>query len=227
MSQSGGSDKATFRSVDEGEKEVFTVQYNPKEFQVQKSVTWEESKTQKKLNTVQYQKSSPMTASFDLMFDTTHDGSNVQATWVNKLLGLTNADIKVDAAKTSEAAELPKERPRVLLFHWGTFEMLCVIDSINVTYLMFASNGQALRARCSVKLREWVPTGDTAGKFSWTDGSSGFSAEKFSLVQVTGGQTVSQVAASNGADTRAVAAANGITDLMADMTGKTLAIPKN
>ena len=125
MSQSGG-DKAYFESLDDGSKK-FTVQYNPKEFQVSKSLTWEESKTQGlAVNPLQFQKGAPMTASFDLIFDTTGESSatNVRDAWVNGLLALTNSDAK---PKAGEEAELGKTRPHALIFTWGAFTMKCVI----------------------------------------------------------------------------------------------------
>jgi hypothetical protein len=216
MTQSGG--KAKFISLDTGMQ--FEVQYNPKEFTVDKALTWEESKTQGQSgNTLQFQKGAPMTAAFDLIFDTTgQDNSNVQTVWVNSLLKLTNAEVK---ATTGEAAELDKKRPHALKFQWGAFTMDCVIESIHVSYLMFSSTGEAVRARCSVKLKEWTqPNGFSAGT-----GGSSLSVEKAKLVQATGGQTYSQVAAANGADVRALAAANNVTDLMGDTTGRTLVVP--
>lgn len=216
MSQSGG--KAKFVSLDTGAS--FTVQYNPKDFKVDKSLTWEESKTQGVSgNSLQFQKGAPMTASFDLVFDTTADDmSNVQTTWVNSLLRFTNSEVK---ATTGEQAELDKKRPHALKFTWGNFTMDCVIESVNVVYLMFSSSGDAVRARASVKLKEWKPP---ESGFSAGSGQTSTRGEKIKLVQATGGQTLSQVAASNGTTTQALATANGITNPMADITGMTLVV---
>jgi hypothetical protein len=224
MSQSGG-DKAYFESLDDNTTK-FTVQYNPKEFQVNKAMTWEESKTVGlAVNPIQFQKGAPMTASFDLIFDTTAESSvtNVQTAWVEGLLSLTNASSK---AKKGEEAELGKKRPHALLFTWGSFSMKCVIESINVTYLMFASSGEAIRARCSVKLKEWTPPQDQQdGGFAsdnFSTSSGGASWGSGSIVMVGSGQTLSQVSQSTGVPMRELAAANGITDPMADITGREL-----
>ena len=219
MSPSGGSaSKAMFKSLDDGVK--FTVQYNPKEFKVDKSLTWEEAKTQgQSANPIQFQKGAPMTASFDLMFDTTADTppKNVQKVWVEALLALTNADV---SPTQGEQSELDKKRPRTLLFTWGTFSMKCVIESVNVTYLMFAASGEAIRARCTVKLKEWK-----SEAFSGGGSSSTWRSAKIKLVDVKGGQTLSQVSQAAGADMRVVAQINGISDPLADLTGKKLSIP--
>lgn len=213
MSQSGG--KATFKSLDDGK--TFAVQYNPREFTVDKALTWEEAKTQGQSgNPLQFQKGAPMTASMELYFDTTGDDppANVQKVWVDQLLSLTNADIQ---PAQGEPAELTKQRPRAFQFTWGTFTMKCVIESINVTYLMFASTGEAIRARATVKLKEWMPE-----KFSGGGSSKTWGTDKLQLVQVSGGQTVSQVADSLGIEVRVLMEDNGITDGLADITGVTL-----
>lgn len=213
MSQSGG--KATFTSLDDGK--TFPVQYNPREFTVDKALTWEESKTQgKSSNPLQFQKGAPMTASMELYFDTTADDppGNVQSVWVDKLLSLTNAEVP---PAQGEPAELSKLRPRAFEFTWGTFSMKCVIESINVTYIMFDATGNAIRARATVKLKEWISEDFAGGGSSGTWGS-----EKLQLVQVSGGQTVSQVADALGVDVRDLMADNGLTDGLADYTGQTL-----
>ncbi|MES2639022.1 MAG: hypothetical protein V4850_06050 [Myxococcota bacterium] len=217
MSQAGG-DKAYFESLDDGGIK-FTVQYNPKEFQVNKAMTWEESKTQgKAVNPISFQKGAPMTASFDLLFDTTGESSavNVQDAWVTGLLALTNATA---TPGNGEEAELQKKRPHALVFTWGAFTMKCVIESVNVTYLMFASSGEAVRARCSVKLKEWTPLSEVDNNEKFGANSGGSAWGTGSIVLVGSGQTLSQIAQASGSDMRTVAAANGITDPMADMTG--------
>jgi len=56
-------------------------------------------------------------------------------------------------------------------------------------------------------------------------GQLGGRATAFPNVEITGGQTLSQVASSSGTDMRTIAAANNITDPMADLTGMTITIP--
>lgn len=214
-----GGDKAFFQSLDQAGTK-FTVQYNPKEFQVNKAMTWEESKTQgKAVNPISFQKGAPMTASFDLLFDTTGEKSpvNVQDAWVTGLLALTNATA---TPGNGEEAELQKQRPHALVFTWGSFTMKCVVESINVTYLMFSSGGEALRARASVKLKEWTPLDEVDKRDKFAANSGGSAWGSGSIVLVGSGQTLSQISQAAGADVRKVAQANGITDLMADITGR-------
>jgi hypothetical protein len=224
MSLPGGSDKAKFVSVLNPRSVFFEVQYNPKEFQVNKQVNWAEPSNQgKDGEAFQYQKGSPMTATFDLLFDTTaNNNENVQTAWVNGLLALTNP---VEKPTKGEPAELDKLRPRALIFQWGNFSMPCVIESVRVAYLMFNSEGNAVRARCSVSLKEWKDPG-AVDAFAAGTGGGRNGLQAVSLVTAVGGESLAQVAAAQGVDVRVLAAANGITDPLADCTGQTLRVPR-
>lgn len=212
MSQGGGS-KASFRSLDDGRQ--FTVQYNPAQFTVTKALTWEESKQQGiDQNSVQFQKTVPMTASFDLHFDTTGEGGDVHTQWVGALLALAKPEVQ---PAQGEPTELTKKRPRAFQFVWGSFEMECVFEAINVTYLMFAADGTPVRAKATVKLKEWK-----AGDYDGSGSGFAWDTDKLQLVQVQGGQTLTQVAQQNNTDWRQLAEDNGITDPLAELTGATL-----
>ena len=216
---SGG--KATFVGID---GPSFTVQYNPREFSTNKTLSWSEAKTAggdpAKL---QYQQGAPMTASMELIFDSTSSSGNVETQYVKPLMALTRPTIP---AKSGQAKDLGTLRPPAFMFNWGAFSMPCVIESVDVTYLMFSTSGDPVRAKCSVKLKEW--TGDQAAGNSVGAAASsvaGAAASVASLVEVKGGQTLSQVAAANNTTAQAIASLNNISDPMADLTGMKVAIP--
>jgi len=221
---SGG--KATF-TAKSGPAGTFEVQYNPREFSTSKSVTWQEAENQGQgSNPIQYQKGAPMTVSMELIFDTTNQGDvSVQSTWVDSLLAFTNA---TEDAVDGEQKNLGKKRPPVINFTWGSFALECVIESVNVTYIMFSSSGNPVRAKCQVKLKEYL-----VNEFSGSGGSAGWSAEKLELltgsrvVVASGGQTLSQLASANGTTAQALATYNGIADPMSDITGMSIAIPSS
>ncbi len=220
MSLLGGNEKARFIGLDSPGSANFVVQYNPKEFQVDKSVSWSDGGAQgNDAGLYQYQKGTPMSASFDLIFDTTaSQNENVQEAWVNGLLALTNP---VEKPTKGEATELDKLRPRALMFQWGRFTMPCVIESVKVQYLMFSNSGDPVRARCTVALKEWRVKDDFEAGF----GSASNGMEQVQLVQAKGGETLVQIAANFGLEVRLLALFNGIIDPLADLTGKTLRIP--
>ena len=99
----------------------FYVQYNPKEFKVDKKVAWKEKEEQgKDASPLEFQKGSPRTITMELMFDTTYNssGTSVYEEWVKKLLVMTNVDA---TPEDGEAAKGQKKRPTKVQFLWGDF----------------------------------------------------------------------------------------------------------
>ena len=187
MSTTGG--KATLANLEKGG--TFTFQYNPKEFKVDKAVSWKEHDDQGQNAGLEYQKGAPMVVSLDAYFDTTNESnSDVRQKWVNGLLNLTNPEV-------NPGEGLEKKRPPKLQFSWGSFSMTCVIESVNTTYLMFGPDGTPIRARVSLKMKEWV-----ADKFAKGSGGAAIGNEKVKLVSSSSKATASQVAQNNGVSTQ-------------------------
>lgn len=218
MSTGGGSvQKAWFFNEDTGA--CFDLQYNPKEFKFDKPVQWQAHDEQGKESTLEFQKAQPATMSVDVLFDTTADGSDVRTSWVNKLLELTNPEV---TPANGEASELGKQRPPIVSFNWGDFYLVGVIESVAVSYMMFSSDGTPLRARCTVKMKEWTPKNTYAGG----GGGSGYDTAPIKLVQMQAGQTITAVAIANGTSAQAICDANGIDDpIDGAMPGDSLVIP--
>lgn len=218
MSSAGGSvEKAWFNNEDTGG--WFEVQYNPKEFKFDKPVQWQQHDEQGTESTLEFQKSQPATMQVELFFDTTHDGSDVRTSWVNKLLELTNPEVE---PTSGEAAELGKKRPPRVSFVWGEFALTGVVEAVNASYMMFGADGTPLRARVTVKLKEWTPQ----NQYSGGGGGSAYGSTPIKLVQLQAGQTITAVALANGTTTQAICDANGIDDPIDGVSpGDTLAIP--
>ncbi len=211
---SGGSvSKAWFQSADTGA--TFDVQYNPTNFKFDKPVSWKEHDDQGVVSSLEFQKVSPATMQCELTFDTTANGSDVRQTWVNKLLELTNPEI---TPGSGEAAELDKKRPHKVWFTWGSFELLGVIESVNVTYTMFASDGTPLRAKVNVKMKEWA----AENSYASSGGEGYYGSEPVKLLTAQAGQTIT----STGSDWRAVADANNLNDPINDFkAGEAYVLP--
>ncbi len=181
----------------------FETQYNPKDFKFDKKVTWQEHKDQGQESALEFQKNTPASMSMELTFDTTHNKGDVRTTWVNKLLALTNPSVK---PSKGEAKSLDKKRPPKVTFSWGSFQMIGVIEALNVTFLMFSSEGTPLRAKVQVKMKEWAPEeyeDGTGGSGDW------YASDPVKLVTVGAGQTVTAVAMANDADWRQMCDDNG------------------
>ena len=82
---SGVSKAVFFAEAEGGASKSFTVQYNPKDFKFDKKVSWKEHDDQGQEGSLEFQKATPATMSMELIFDTTHDKSDVRTVWVNRL----------------------------------------------------------------------------------------------------------------------------------------------
>lgn len=218
MSTSGGSlQKAVIASKDKPSK-TLTVQYNPTNFQFTKPVQWKEHDDQGEVSKLEFQKNSPATMSCELTFDTTADGSDVRSTYVDLLLSFTNPEI--DQSGEGEGSELAKKRPHKVTFTWGTFYMLGVFESVDVAYTMFATDGNPLRAKVSLKMKEWTSKQEYTG----SQGSAGYGMKRAKLVTVGAGDTVTSIAAAQGTTAQAICDANDISDPLNIQVGVTLAV---
>lgn len=209
--------KAVFHAIDL--EKSFEVQYNPKELKHDKSVPWQEHPTQGKTSELEFQKVSPATLTLELMFDTTRDGADVREVWVNRLLELTNP---VNPSKSGEAKELGKVRPTVVWFCWGDLAFQGVVESIGTSYIFFAANGVPLRAKVSVKMKEWVPA---EYKPSGAN-SRGYGSTSVHLVPLAAGQTLSALAALFGVTAQELGVLNGLSDLLDVEPGTMIAVPR-
>jgi hypothetical protein len=229
---SGGSvDKAWFYNEETGA--WFEVQYNPLSFNLERSAKWDEKPVPGNAPTLEYGGTALATASMELMFDTTHDGSDVRGAWVNKLLHLLNPAYKPVDGQGSDAE---KRRPARVWFSWGSQNMLCVVESVSTSFMMFSSGGVPLRAKVALKLKEYPPeAADPSAADArreeynarWEDGSGGsfYSSAPLQMVTLGPGETVSSVALRMGTTTQAICDANNIDDAMNVPPGTDLAIP--
>jgi len=220
---SGGSgvSKAVFSAEGAcGGSSSFEVQYNPKDFKFDKKVTWKNHDDMGQEASLEFQKVTPATMSMDLIFDTTHDQSDVRTVWVNRLLSLTNPDV---TPVGGEAGELDKARPPIVRFIWGAFEMKGVFESVNVSYMMFTSSGTPLRAKVAVKMKEWKPTKFKDGE---SGARAGYGSAPTQLVTVQAGETVASLAAKHGVDPKQLAEDNGWDDPLEDVKAGITALIK-
>lgn len=221
MAASGGDvDKAVIFGIDGGGS--FEVQYNPVNLQFDKQSTWNEKEVQGKVSSLEYQKNNPAQLSFELHFDTTKDNADVRTAWVNRLLELTRPQV---CPSEGQGGQIDKLRPPQVGFYWGQFEFVGAVENVSATYLMFSSNGTPLRAKVSVKLKEWKPKDESAA-YATSGGSTGFGSAPVKLVTLKAGETITAVALRNGTTTQAICDANGITDPMNVPPGTQMAVQK-
>lgn len=229
---SGGSvDKAWFFNEETGA--WFEVQYNPLSFNLERSAKWDEKPVPGNAPVLEYGGTALATVSMELMFDTTHDGSDVRNAWVNKLLHLLNPAYKPMDGQGSDAE---KRRPARVWFQWGSQSMLCVVESVSTAFMMFGQDGSPVRAKVAVKLKEYPPEAVEPSaadarreEFNarWSDGSGGsfYSSSPLKMVTVGPGETVSAIALRMGTTPQAICDANNIDDPLDVPPGTEVAIP--
>jgi hypothetical protein len=192
---------------------AFAVQYNPVDFKFDKPVSWKEHDEQGQESKLEFQKVQPATISMELVFDTTHNDSDVRKGWVNKLLEMTNPTVP-------DGGDVKKMRPPIVEFSWGEFTFTGVVESVNATYTMFSQQGNPIRAQASLKMKEWTKKSSYGG-----GGGSGLGTDKVQLVTVQAGQTLSQIASSNNTSMQSILDCNPqITDPLNITVGAVLAI---
>ena len=211
------TEKARFEVENSGH---FEVQYNPEKFQVDRSANWSEASEQGQKSGLEYQKTAPAIVSMELYFDTTVDGSDVRASWVNRLVYALDPHIEV-TKEGDQGVPLKKIRPPRIIFQWGSFQFYGVVESLNTTYIMFSEAGIPIRAKVSLKLKEFEPAAISSGGGM----TQGYSLPKVKLVQVQQGQSLSMLAAAAGTTAQMLAEMNGISNPLELAAGTVLKVP--
>ncbi|MCL2781294.1 MAG: LysM peptidoglycan-binding domain-containing protein [Actinomycetia bacterium] len=165
--------------------------------------------------------SSPGSFHLDLIFDTTDTGESVATTYIDQLTALMA--IKSSVSGTDE--DSGNARPPVVSFNWADFHTPPgVIESMDVTYNYFASNGTPLRAKVSISIKQFKAQ-YSYGAQNPTSGTP----RPHRVHRVQPGETLDRISARYYGDStrwRQLANANGIEDPLALRPGSLLAIPR-
>ena len=195
----------------QGESRVIPFCFNPTEYQLQKSNNFAEIAIPG-LETppIQYVRGASEKLTAELLLDTSGTLEDVRVKYVNDLRGLMNITKQLHA-------------PPIVRFTWDRQIFKGVMESCNVTYLMFTPDGIPLRAKCSITLKEYRPV-----EIQLKDPPrSSPDVEKRYVVRR--GDTLSNIAAGVYRDSgvwRAIAIANGIRDPRTLEPGRTLVLPR-
>jgi nucleoid-associated protein YgaU len=198
-----------------GEGEV-VFSFNPKEFSITKSATWERSgqRGAKKAAMPQFTGSAPASMTVEVFLDASEETTPSVAPKVQRLL-----DAVTPLQKTVNE---DNPSPPWVVFGWGKFmSFVAVVKQVTAKYTMFAPDGTPLRATASLTLEE-VPTeqprqNPTSGSLVATRTHT-----------VVAGDSLASVAWDEYGDSarwRDLAELNGIDDPMRLPPGSTLLIP--
>ena len=185
--------------------------FNPTELQLAKQNTFQEVPIPG-LNAppIQFVRGASEKLTFEAIVDTSDDMSNVRTTYVDPIRKLLAIDGRIHA-------------PPVVKFVWEKFQFVGVIESLNVTFTLFAEAGFPVRAKLAIALKEYT-TVDQQRELAKNQSPD---LEKTYVVKR--GDTLSRIAEQAYGDPapwRAIASANGIVDPRTLEPGLVLTIPR-
>ena len=104
----------------------------------------------------------------DLQFDTTDTGADVRETTCQVAAFMEPSANATHAADVANKKNPPKpvHAPPVLMFKWGSYEFMGIMDSFKETIDFFSAEGVALRALVSIGLSRQDQVFDDAAEFS-------------------------------------------------------------
>jgi hypothetical protein len=198
--------------------------FNPKEYSLEKSVSWDTEKSFRDAPHPEFTKPSAMTLSVTLQFDTYEERVSVREKYTKHIerLAMMRGDPQ------NEKKPTPKEKknlaPPVVLFVWGkalTFKG--VVESLSQKFTMFLTDGTPVRAEIALKLRNVIEGFSEKNPVS---AGAGATTEKTYVVQQ--GDRLDSIAASQLGDATlwiVIAMENEIDDPTKLKVGQTLKIP--
>jgi hypothetical protein len=195
--------------------------FNPESITITKVNEWDATAMPGRgVPTLEFKGATPGTMGFDLVFDTTSDGTPV-TNYTNKLLA--QMEIDPDLPGSNEATN--NGRPPMVVFHWGQLTSFpAVIKSANVTFDYFSSSGVPLRARVKLDLTQF-----TASKAFTKQNPTSGTPEPHRVHRVQRGETLDRISARYYGDStrwRLLAEANGIEDPLGIRPGSLISVPQ-
>jgi hypothetical protein len=198
--------------------------FNPKEYSISKSSSWQKKQNSSSIPNLQYGGGEPRKLALDLFFDGTDAVDGDVRDITEKLFALLEANKKYKAEK--------KVRPPSVEFHWGrTWTFPAVIESLSVQYSLFRPDGTPIRASAKLSLTQVekaVAKPSAGGAKKGQNPTTRGVADLRSHVVRDGDSLPSISFASYGDPTlwRAIAEANGVDDPLALRRGRILSVPQ-
>ena len=158
---------------------------------------------------LQYVRGGAQVLTMDLVADTSDELISVKTKYVDKIAACLLKNTKLHA-------------PPILDFVWAQQVFRGVLASLDVSYVLFHIDGKPLRAKLTVKLKEYRPV-----EIQLKDPDSSPDVEKRYVVR--SGETLSSIAAAVFRDPglwRELAVANQITDPRTVAPGTVLVVPR-
>jgi hypothetical protein len=190
---------------------LIPLRFNPTEYQLQKSNNFAEIGIPGlESPPIQFVRGASEKLTAELLVDTSDTLEDVRERYVNKLRDLMNLNIELHA-------------PPIVRFVWDRQVFVGVLESLNVSYVLFTPEGVPLRAKLSVALKEYRPAAVQVKERP----TSSPDFDKTWVVRR--GDTLSGIAGAvyrNASQWRAIADDNGIVDPRRLAPGLVLSLPR-
>jgi nucleoid-associated protein YgaU len=143
----------------EGKGEI-NCRFNPKDFSVTKSNTWNPAKVKGNgLPAVEFGGGQPRELSVELLLDATHDSEGSIKGDAAKLLAMMEVEDKHDSGHAKNTARPPK----VQLVWGGSTSFKAFAKSLSIQYTLFRPNGEPVRATVKLTLVQAEKAQDGSG----------------------------------------------------------------
>jgi hypothetical protein len=194
---------------------VVKFHFNPHEFSISKSNTWEQRAGQgNNIPSTHFKEGGPQTLSLSLHFDTQPQGTPV-TTVTNPLWKMMLVDSSQEEQRTG------KSQPPVVEFAWGPLAFKAIITQMSEKFVLFSDAGVPLRSVVDVSLQQFVAETATADELGFTTANVPAPATQ----TVTSSDRIDLLAAGmTGAATgwRALASQNNISDPLNPVVGSSM-----
>lgn len=193
------------------DNDIIKLHFNPAEYRLAKENSFADIPVPGLVSPpIQYIRGGARVLSMDLLVDTSDELTDVREKYVNKIERQLYKNDKLHA-------------PPILKFVWGDQTFTGVLVSLDITYLLFHTDGKPLRAKLAVKMKEYR-TVDVQLKDPPMQSAD---VEKRYVVRT--GETLSSISDALFRDPglwREIARANGITDPRMVQPGTVLTVPR-
>jgi hypothetical protein len=212
----------------EGEEEPLICLFNPKEYTITKSSSWNAKQAAGvSLPPVQYGGGSPRELSFEILLDDLEGTHEVEPD-VNRLFLAMEAN-PATAPQTGKGN--PTASPPKLTFSWGaTLSFEAALKSLSVQYVRFAPDGTPIRAKVKLTLVQVEAADSSSGvEVPPPQNPTTRARAELGARTVRDGDTLQSLAYESYGDPtawRAIAEANGIDDPLRLRRGSRLSIPR-
>jgi hypothetical protein len=197
--------------VPQVEDPVIPFCFNPTEYQLQKANNFAEIPIPGlESPPIQFVRGASEKLSAELLVDTSDTLEDVRKRYVDRLRTLMNLNGELHA-------------PPIVRFTWDAQVFVGVLESLNVTYVLFTPEGVPLRAKLSVALKEYRPAAVQVKE------NPTFSPDFEKTYVVRRGDTLSSIAAAvyrNAGAWREIARTNQIQDPRRLEPGRALRLPR-